>query len=131
MTTAWLTLATAVYAASTSSSCTTHLQSHCCFTLVHHPLLPDNFAGVFIPLHLLWARYSGAKTQLAGFVTSIVVMFVLLFLTPGETEGGLVGVWGSAPGGPNDKAPGVGVLWRGLYRWAHRGLWGSGMLRGL
>jgi MFS superfamily sulfate permease-like transporter len=27
---------------------------------------------------------SGAKTQLAGFITSIVVMFVLLFLTPGD-----------------------------------------------
>ena len=25
---------------------------------------------------------TGAKTQVAGFVTSIVVMFVLLFLTP-------------------------------------------------
>lgn len=28
-------------------------------------------------------RPPGAKTQLAGFVTSIVVMFVLLFMTPG------------------------------------------------
>jgi len=60
-----------------------------------------NFAGALFSAYTTTGSFSrsavnnasGAKTQLAGFVTSIVVMFVLLFMTPGGWGWGEVG-WG-------------------------------------